>query len=85
SFVASASKYALDLDMEYLDISEPQHITYFIMVIISVVTCVFGFVYLKGVFKKKDGLPGIGILAILVGVVCAVLVFLDILSIILMI
>ena len=85
SFVASASKYALDLDMEYLDISEPQHIIYFIMVIISVVTCVFGFVCLKGVFKIKQSLPGIGILAILVGVVCAVLVFLDILSIILMI
>lgn len=84
SFIASASKYALDLDMEYLDISEPRHLIYFIAVIISVVSCVFGFVCLKGIFKKKTNLPGIGILDILVGVVCAVLVFMDILSIILM-
>lgn len=85
SFIASASKYALDLDMEYIDLSETKHLLYVIAVIISIITCVFGFVCLKGIFNKKKNLPGIGILAILVGVVCAVLVIMDILSIILMI
>lgn len=85
SFLASASKYALDLDMENIDISQPRHLIYFIAVFISVVTCVLGFVCLKGIFRKKKSLPGLGILAILMSVVCAALVIMDLLSIFLMI
>ncbi len=85
SFISSSVKIALDIDMEYIDISQPRHLLYFVALFISVVTCVLGFLCLRGIFKKKKSLPGIGILAILMSVVCAVLVIMDLLSIILMI
>ena len=84
SFLASASKFILDIDMEEFDISQPRHMLYFVAVFVSIITCVLGFLCLKGIFGKKN-LSGVALLAILVGVVCALLVIMDILSLVLMI
>ena len=71
-------------DATVQDEKPPYHIGLSVFVFISVVTCVLGFVCLKGIFRKKKSLPGLGILAILMSVVCAALVIMDLLSIFLM-
>ncbi|MBO4474591.1 MAG: hypothetical protein J5750_06750 [Clostridiales bacterium] len=77
SFAASASKGLLPLESE--DVTSTHYILYFIGCAVSIIFLVFCALLLRGIFKKKS-IPAIGLAAVLLGIVCLIMVILDVLS-----